>query len=73
MCDVGQGNLAISKLLAKKNCTFFAIYIVQDVLLYSFGWWCVGWRNFFSSCDVVSIFVLAGNRFWFYILLMYLE
>ncbi len=33
----------------------------------------VGWRNFFSSCVVVSIFVLAGNRFWFYILLMYLE
>ncbi len=34
---------------------------------------CVGWRNLFSSCAVVSVFVLAGNRFWFYILLMYLE
>ena len=33
----------------------------------------VGWRNLFSSCAVVSFFVLAGNRFWFYILLMYLE
>ncbi len=33
----------------------------------------VGWRNLFSSCAVVSVFVLAGSRFWFYILLMYLE
>jgi hypothetical protein len=37
----------------------------------------VGWRNLFSSCDGVSffifLFVLVGNRFWFYILLMYLE
>ena len=27
----------------------------------------VGWRNLFSS--VVSVLVLAGNRFWLYILL----
>jgi hypothetical protein len=27
---------------------------------------------FISSCAVVSVFVLAGNRLWFYILLMYL-
>ena len=33
----------------------------------------MGLRNLFSSCAVVSVFVLAGNRFWFYILLMYLE
>ncbi len=34
---------------------------------------CVGWRNFFSSCAVVSVFwFLAGNRFWFYIF-TYLE
>ncbi len=33
----------------------------------------VGWRNLFSSCAVVSVFVLVGNRFWFYIVLMYLE
>ncbi len=34
---------------------------------------CVGWRNFFSSCAVVSVFwFLAGNRFWCY-LLTYLE
>jgi hypothetical protein len=39
VCNVGKGNLAISKLLAKKNCTFFAIYILQDVS-YGFGWWC---------------------------------
>ncbi len=28
---------------------------------------CVGWRNLFSSCAVVScqFLVLAGNRFWF--------
>jgi hypothetical protein len=33
----------------------------------------MGWRNFFPSCAVVSVFwFLAGNRFWFYIL-MYLE
>ncbi len=31
----------------------------------------VGWRNFFSSY-VCQFVVLAGNRFWFYIL-MYLE
>jgi hypothetical protein len=37
VCDVGRGNLAISKLLAKKKCTFFAIYILQDVLLYEFN------------------------------------
>ena len=29
----------------------------------------VGWRNLFSSCAVVSVLVLAGNRFWLYILL----
>ncbi len=28
---------------------------------------------FFQLCFYVSFFVLAGNRFWFYILLMYLE
>jgi hypothetical protein len=34
---------------------------------------CVGWRNFFSSCAVVSVFwFLVGNRFWCYIL-TYLE
>ncbi len=32
-----------------------------------------GLEELFSSCAVVSIFVLAGYRFWFYILLMYLE
>jgi hypothetical protein len=33
----------------------------------------VGWRNFFSSCAVVSVFwFLAGNRFWCYSL-TYLE
>ncbi len=32
----------------------------------------VGWRNFFSSCAVVlcQFLVLAGNRFWFYILIV---
>jgi hypothetical protein len=29
---------------------------------------CVGWRNFFSSCAVVSVFwFLVGNRFWCYL------
>ncbi len=32
-----------------------------------------GLEELFSSCAVVSVFVLAGNRFWFYILLMLLE
>ncbi len=32
-----------------------------------------GLEELFSSCAVVSIFVLAGNRFWFYIVRMYLE
>ncbi len=30
---------------------------------------CVGWWNLFSSCAVVSVFVLVGNRFLFYILI----
>jgi hypothetical protein len=30
VCDVSQGNSAISKLLAWKNYTFFAIYILLD-------------------------------------------
>ena len=30
----------------------------------------MGWRNLFSSCQFL---VLAGNRFWFFILLMMLE
>jgi hypothetical protein len=33
----------------------------------------VGWRNFFLVVLLCQCFVLAGNRFWFYILLMYLE
>jgi hypothetical protein len=37
--DVGQGNLAISKLLALKNCGFFfAIYILLDESLYIHFW-----------------------------------
>ncbi len=33
----------------------------------------MGWRNFFSSCAVESVFwFLVGNRFWCY-LLTYLE
>ena len=40
VCNVDRGNLVIIKLLALKKCTFFAIYILQDVLLYRFGWWC---------------------------------
>ncbi len=31
-----------------------------------------GLEELFSSCAVVSVSVLVGNRFWFYILLMYL-
>jgi hypothetical protein len=42
VCDVGRGNLAIIKLLALKKSTFFAIYILQDVLLYVFGRWWAG-------------------------------
>jgi hypothetical protein len=38
VCDVGRENLAICKLLAY-FFTFFAIYILQDVLLYVFGRW----------------------------------
>jgi hypothetical protein len=30
----------------------------------------VGWRNLFTSCAVVSVFFLTGNRFWFYILVL---
>ncbi len=34
----------------------------------------VGWKNFFSVVLLCQFFVLAGNMFWFYILLlMYLE
>ncbi len=32
----------------------------------------VGWRNFFLVVVLCQFLVLAGNRFWFYIL-MYLE
>jgi hypothetical protein len=34
---------------------------------------CVGWRNFFPVVLLCQFFVLARNRFWFYILLMLLE
>ncbi len=33
----------------------------------------MGWRNLFPVVLLCQFFVLAGNRFWFYILLMYLE
>jgi hypothetical protein len=33
----------------------------------------VSWRNFVPVVLLCQIFVLAGNRCWFYILLMYLE
>jgi hypothetical protein len=39
LCDVGQGNLVISKLLAKKKLYFFVIYILMDELPYIFGRW----------------------------------
>jgi hypothetical protein len=42
VCDVGQGNLSIVKLLAKNNCTFFVIYILGDEWPYVFGRW---WRG----------------------------
>jgi hypothetical protein len=34
---------------------------------------CMGWRNLFPVVLLFQFFFLAGNRFWFYILLMYLE
>ncbi len=34
---------------------------------------CVGWKNFFPVVLLCQVFVLAQNRCWFYILLMYLE
>ncbi len=33
---------------------------------------CVGWRNFFASYAVVSVFCSGKKKFWSYILLMYL-
>jgi hypothetical protein len=33
----------------------------------------LGWRNFFPVVLLCQFYVLAGNRFWFYILLMLLE
>ncbi len=33
----------------------------------------VGWRNLFSVVLLCQFLFLAGNRFWFYILIMYLE
>jgi hypothetical protein len=41
-CNVGRGNLAISKLKAKNNCTFFVIYILGNDTFYIFGRWCQG-------------------------------
>jgi hypothetical protein len=43
VCDVGRGNLAISKLLAKNNFTFFAIYILGNDTFYIFGRWWDSW------------------------------
>ncbi len=36
---------------------------------------CFAWAGgtFFPVVLLIQFFVLAGNRFWFYILLMYLE
>ncbi len=53
------------------------LFLRNTLLLYSFSPYsqtesqikkpihllCVGWRNLFSSCAVVSVFILAGNRF----------
>jgi hypothetical protein len=44
--------------------------IEKFVLIHSLH---VGWRNFFPVVLLCQVFVLAGNRYWFYILLMYLE
>ena len=63
------------------------IFLVNTLLLYSLSPYSqterqmetqihslrVGWRNFFPVVLLCQAFVLAGNRCWFYILLMYLE
>jgi hypothetical protein len=62
--DVGQGNLAISKLLAlKKICTIFAIYILLDELLYILGRWWGGGGTLHGGrdADVEGGNVLAPN------------
>jgi hypothetical protein len=43
VCDDDRGNLAITKLLVKKICTFFAIYILQNDMFFIF--WEVMKRN----------------------------
>ncbi len=62
-------------------------FLCNTLLLYSFSpYWQterltetqihslrMGWRNFSPVVLLCQFFVLAGNRFWFYILLMYLE
>jgi hypothetical protein len=46
VCDVGQRNLAISKLLSFfKNGPFLRIYILLDESLYIFGRWCDTYFN----------------------------
>ncbi len=42
----------------------------QRVKYTCFAW---AWGTFFPAVLLFQVFVLAGNRFWFYILLMYLE
>jgi hypothetical protein len=76
--DVGEGiagETAI-KLMHKEIGIFCSRYRVQTrkfVFMDKIHLLRVGWRNFFSSCAVVSVFwFLEGNRFWCY-LLTYLE
>jgi hypothetical protein len=49
VCDAGQGNLAISKLLALKKCTFFAIYILRNDSFYILGKSFLGVRGTWGS------------------------
>jgi hypothetical protein len=71
MTDRGMNTLALRGLeepFFQLCCCVVSVFVLAGHLL------CVGWRNLFSFPVVLlcQFFVLAGNRLWFYILLMYL-
>ncbi len=65
------GSLAPKKLTADaQNCRIAAringnLGHPNEIKIHSL---CVGWRNFFPVVLLCQFLVLAGNRFWFYIL-----
>jgi hypothetical protein len=74
MARGGSKGKSINDSMSEHKCivTSNIIYSITVIIIIPIHSLRVGWRNFFPVVLLCQFLVLAGNRFWFYIL-TYLE